>query len=341
MLAGRAHLLVGIGGSSKTRLLYHLAVAGIVGRLPWGWEIEQTGASVLILAEDTAEDVHRTLAALMEHGDFTDEERLLIGRRLKVYPMAGQGARLLAIFPGGVLLETGNAAGLIETCRDIDGLVFIGLDPALALTEGDEMNPAHQRRLGEFADRLAIETGACVVLATHAAKAIQGADELGSHSSRGSGAITDAVRGEFTLRTMTANEAMKYGVARIEERKAIVQLVATKGNYLRPDAFAPVWLTRGAGGVLSLAELDPTVPAAVRVEDLQALELLRNLALHKAPTKAEWQGACVQAGLVRSKSSEGARKALGRIYGRLFAAGLVEPGSGKGVVLPAAVEANE
>jgi hypothetical protein len=52
--------------------------------------------------------------------------------------------------------------------------------------------------------------GACVVLASHSAKALQGADEIGSHSSRGGGAITDAVRAEFVLRTMTAAEAKRY-----------------------------------------------------------------------------------------------------------------------------------
>jgi len=81
---------------------------------------------------------------------------------------------------------------------------------------------AHQRRLGELVDRLALETGACVVLASHAAKATNQADELGNHTSRGSGAITDAVRGELALRTMTATEARKYGISDTAERKAAV-----------------------------------------------------------------------------------------------------------------------
>lgn len=36
LLAYRAHLLTGAGGSSKTRALYHLAIAAVIGRLPWG-----------------------------------------------------------------------------------------------------------------------------------------------------------------------------------------------------------------------------------------------------------------------------------------------------------------
>jgi RecA-family ATPase len=73
----------------------------------------------------------------------------------------------------------------------------VGFDPALGITEGDEMNQAHQRRLGELMDRIAIDSGACVMVTTHAARSMLHADELGSHSSRGGGAITDAVRGEY------------------------------------------------------------------------------------------------------------------------------------------------
>jgi len=38
LLSNRAHLLVGIGGSSKTRALIQLAMAAVTGRLAWAWE---------------------------------------------------------------------------------------------------------------------------------------------------------------------------------------------------------------------------------------------------------------------------------------------------------------
>ncbi len=84
LLAYRAHLLTGAGGSSKTRALYHLAIAAVIGRLPWGWPIERTGSAVLFLAEDTIENVHRTLHALIEFGDITEAESKLVGERLFV-----------------------------------------------------------------------------------------------------------------------------------------------------------------------------------------------------------------------------------------------------------------
>lgn len=338
LLAYRAHLLTGAGGSSKTRALYHLAIAAIIGRLPWGWQIERTGSAVLFLAEDTIENVHRTLHALIEFGDITEAEAKLIGERLFVFPLAGKDAVLLANVSGS-LLETNAAEGMRDRCKSIPDLVFIGVDPVIAFTEGDEMNAAHQRRLGELFDRLAIETRACVVATSHAAKHIQNADEVGSHSSRGSGAITDAVRAEFTMRTMTADEGRKHGVTEIEHRRAFVQLAATKGNELPPSAFAPIWLKRGPGGVLELADLAAPAADSVGPRERAALDVLRRLAAISTPMLKDWRDACAAEGLLTGKNPDAMKKAMDRIRETLMYAGMVKTGMAKGVYVPA--EADE
>lgn len=336
LLANRAHLLTGMGGTSKTTVLYHLGIAAVTGRLPWGWQIERTGVALLLLAEDDAANVHRVIANHARHADLSPHERRLIAERLRVFPMAGKSCRLLAAGPNGTLHETKEAAGLFELAKRIPELRFIGLDPALALTEGDEMSPAHQRRLGELADRLALETGACVVLASHAAKASNMADELGSHTSRGSGAITDAVRGELALRTMTAAEARKYGISDTAERKAHVQLTLTKSNAAPPDAFVPVWLKRGTGGLLSLAELAESEAGTVGTRERKALDLLRELSAVEAPQLRDWRNACEAAGLLTGKSPEAKEKAMQRILRALIAAGEVEQGMRRGIYTPVA-----
>lgn len=336
LLANRAHLLTGMGGTSKTTVLYHLGIAAVTGRLPWGWQIERTGAALLLLAEDDAANVHRVIANHARHADLSPHERRLIAERLRVFPMAGKSCRLLAAGPNGTLHETKEAAGLFELAKRIPELRFIGLDPALALTEGDEMSPAHQRRLGELADRLALETGACVVLASHAAKATNQADELGSHTSRGSGAITDAVRGELALRTMTAAEARKYGINDTAERKAHVQLTLTKSNAAPPDAFVPVWLKRGTGGLLSLAELAESDAGTIGTRERKALDLLRELSAVEAPQLKDWREACEAAGLLTGKSADAKEKSMQRILRALTAAGEVEQGMRRGVYAPVA-----
>lgn len=332
MPAGRAGLLAAVGGSSKTRLLFHLAVGACIGRLPWPWEVARTGRAVLLLAEDTAADAHHALSLIGR--TLTPDERRLVADRLTVFPLAGEDARLLRLVAGGVLLPTERAGDLWRRLRMTRDLAFIGLDPALALTDGDELNPAHQRRLGEFCDRMAIETGACVLLSAHAAKGSQSLDEPGSHTARGSGALTDCVRFEFVLRTMTPQEARQFGITDIAERKAHVQLLATKGNALPPASFAPLWLRRGIGEALEPANLERQEAGAVGKRELAALEILRELCRESMPSLKRWRDACDEAGLLTGKTARAVESAMERIRDTLLAARLITSGIRRGVFTP-------
>lgn len=334
LLMGRAGLLTAVGGSSKTRTLIHLAVGAVTGILPWNWQIDRTGSAALFLTEDTGDQVHRALHLIAR--TLAPEQLALLSSRLRVYALAGKQSTLLALRPSVGLVPTERVVRLIEICQEMPELVFVGLDPALALSDGDESNPAHQRRLGELVDKIAIETGACVLLASHAAKALQGAEEIGSHSSRGSGAITDAVRSEYVLRTMNASEAKRYGVEDIAERKAHVQLLPTKGNELPPDAYRPVWLRRGEGGVLeqvTLTEVDKPA-AGPSSRDLDALDVLRELTAKGSAKVSAWGRACADRGIL-SGSASAIEKAIHRCKASLLSAGLIVPGVTRGVFVPA------
>lgn len=335
LLADRAHTLAGVGGSSKTRLLYHLAFAGVLGRLPWDWQIERTGSAALFLTEDTPIGVHRTVAAMARAMRLSPDETRTLSERLRVFGLAGKSSHLLLAQSGGVLTESWRVEQLMIMLRSLPPpLVFVGLDPALALSEGDELNPAHQRRMGELADRIAIDLHTCVVLTTHAAKNLQMLDELGSHASRGSGALTDAVRGEIALRTMTLAEAKRFGIVVVDERKSFVQMAIVKGNELPPSAFAPVWLHRGPGGVLEPAELEEQEVPTIGKRERDALEVLRRLAAIATPALKTWREACVADGLVTGPTDRAREKAMERVRDALLGAGLIERGIGRGVFVP-------
>jgi hypothetical protein len=332
LLAGRAHALAGVGGSSKTRAQYHLALGAVLGRLPWSWEIVKTGSAALFLTEDSIDDSHRVLHAL--GAELSEDDRRLVTRQMRVYQLAGFPMRLLQL----------NGQGLIETdaydwfMRQLDALpkpvAYIGIDPALAVTEGDELSPSHQRRLAEMADRIAIQHGACVVLTTHAAKNMHQADELGSHASRGSGALTDAMRGEFVLRTMTSDEARKFGIDDRAERQRYVQLAATKGNSLPPEAYTPVWLRRGDAGLLSGVSLEQVERGSVGPRELQALEILRQDYGSGETSMKHWRALCVSAGAIAAGSLTAQEKSMERIRDALRDAGLVAPGKTRGLWIP-------
>ncbi|WP_288131303.1 AAA family ATPase, partial [Accumulibacter sp.] len=334
--AGRAGLLAAVGGSSKTRTLFHLAVGACIGRLPWSWRVARTGRAALLLAEDTTADAHHALSTIGR--TLSPDERRLVAERLIVWPLAGEDARLLCLATNGVLIPTERAANLMRRLKMTRDLAFIGLDPALALTDGDELNPAHQRRLGEFCDRLAIDTGACLLLSAHAAKGSQSLDEPGSHTARGSGALTDCVRFEFVLRTMTSQEGRQFGISDIAERKAHVQLIATKGNALPPSAFAPMWLRRGIGGALEPAELERQEVATVGRRETVALAILRELCRESTPALKEWRHACDKAHLLSGNTPRARESCMERIRGTLLAAGLIVAGIGRGVFTPVEAE---
>lgn len=324
MPLARGVLITGLGGSSKTRLIYHLALGGVLGRLPFDWQVERTGKAFLLLTEDVPEDVHRILHSMTRGLGLTPDEKAVVADNLIIHPLAGQDVKLLVKTPAGVLEKSPLFSEVTETIKALGDVVFVGIDPALGVTEGDELDQNHQRSLGKMADDLAIATGATVALVSHATKGSLGQDELTSHSSRGGGAITDAVRAEYVLRNMTAKEATKAGICDLEERRRYVQLSATKGNTLPPTAFVPIWLRRDDTGCLLGSDLqsgadvnggaeDTLFPAKMKaaMEVLQGLcaEHRRNLesAGHDPAggkvTKSDWRAAVVEKGLYKRQSS--------------------------------------
>lgn len=333
LMAGRAHALAGVGGSSKTTALYQLAIGSVLGRLPWEWEVSTPGSAALFLLEDTLDDVWRRLHQIGAGLDSEAKEKLETG--LKVFFLAGKDARLLRL-EGSKLCESEVYEWAMFRIKQMpEPRAFIGFDPALGISEGDEMNQAHQRRLGELMDRIAIDSGACVMVTTHAARSMLHADELGSHSSRGGGAITDAVRGEYALRTMTAEEGRRFGIEDKAQRQRYVQLAATKGNGLPPEAFTPLWLERGEHGLLHQVTLDQVERGTVGQRELQALELLRKAHQSGETTLRFWREQCAAAGLLSGASSAQAQeKAMQRIKGALQASGMVAPGRTRGLWVP-------
>ncbi len=335
---GRGILTTGVGGSSKSRLLYHLAIGAAIGRLPWNWEVKRQGTSILVLTEDTDGDVHRTLWGTCRAMNLTAAERSKVAQHVICYPLAGQDCKLLGVDPqSGALVQNGMFKGLEETIKSRGDVVFVGLDPALSLTPGDELNQGHQRALGKMADDLAVRTNSAVMLISHASKGSLAKDELGSHNARGGGAITDAVRGEFSMRTMTAKEAKDAGIFDKEERNRHVQLAATKGNHLPPAAFVEIWLRRGDHGTLSAASLqfaDKGSTPDASSHDLKVLEVLKEMCTTHTPKLGDWRDGCISRGLIGEGRPDAQKKTMDRIVKRLLSGGYIARGIGTGIYIP-------
>ena len=333
IVAGRGAVVSGLGGSSKTRFVIHLAVGACIGDLPWDWEVVQTGRSLLVLTEDTEDEFHRMIHNMCKSLEITQEEKRKLYERLIIYPLAGQQSILLSKDKSGNLKPSPLFNDLVNFIKKTDDIVFIGLDPALSITDGEEMDQSHQRRLGKMADDLAVLTGAVVMLVAHASKNLK--DEITSHNSRGGGALVDAVRGEFVMRNMTKNEARKAKVSE-EDRHKIVQLVGVKGNMLPPSAYIPVWLLRDQFGNLQPAELDFNLDVdCIGRREKDALKVLVDLCSDGTGIKiVEWKKALIEADIIKkSKKQKSQEQDMYIIKKKLFDAGMIKK-DGRGIYKP-------
>jgi hypothetical protein len=326
---GRGIIITGLGGSSKTRVLYILAIGCVVGFLPWAWNVEKTGKAVLVLTEDTAQDVHRTVHYMAR--DLTDEQKQALSENLIIYPLAGKDTRLMVKTGTGTVEKSPLFYSLQQKIIDRGGAVFVGLDPALSVSEGDELDQSHQRALGKMADDLAVTTGATVALVSHATKGSLSKQELTSHNSRGGGAITDAVRAEYSMRNMTIEEANQAGITDVEERKRHVQLVATKGNAVPPSAFVPVWLRRDDFGNLAEADIEMDGKGTLTDRDMEVLKVHGKIGVFSTPSLADWRAECIKAGLITGTTENAQKQAMKRVVDKLLKAGLIKKGVGRGI----------
>jgi hypothetical protein len=327
--AGRGVVLTGLGGSSKTTVLYAMAVGACCGSLPWSWEIERTGKAVLVLTEDTTHDVHYTVHYLSR--GLTDEQKEAISKNLIIYPLAGKDTRLMVKTGNGTVEKSPLYHSLKEKVTSLGSVVFVGLDPALSISEGDENDQAHQRVLGKMADDLGVNTGAAVVLVSHSTKGSLQTEEPQSHSSRGGGAITDATRGEYVLRNMTGKEAIKANITETEERHRHVQLVCTKGNKIPPGARVPVWLRRDDFGNLSEVYIEMDGKGTLTDRDIEILKVHSKIGVFGTPKLADWRNECIKLGMITGATENAQKQAMKRVLDKLLKAGLIVKGIGRGI----------
>lgn len=340
VLAGRGFLVTGLGGSSKSRMLFHLALGAATGRLPWDWGVCKRGKAVLFMTEDTKRDVHRTIYHMVRAMHYTDKEIELVAENVKIHALAGEHFKML-VMHGNELFRSSVFDNCVRLVREHGNVQFVGLDPALSLTQGEELNQGHQRMLGQLCDHFGVQTGAACGMVSHAAKGIGSKEELDSHNSRGGGAITDAVRAEITMRSMTIEEARRAGLDDIDDRHNYVQVAVTKANHLPPSAKKSLWLTRVDGGTLLAADgLEFSERAVMRTGSLDpCFEVLKELCRTAVPKVKVWRDQCFEKGLVRSADNDAARvKAFQRVIDGLKQLGLIKSGIGYGTYIPEEME---
>lgn len=307
LMRGRAHLLTGLGGASKTTFLSQLAVGIASGHPVLGWPVQEAGDVVLLLAEDTKEDAQRLIHDVLKTQPLSESEKSEACKRLHIFAAAGSDCTIVG--PGPYDSHS-RLEDLIAFCNSLPNIRLIGLDPAIALSKGRELDELDQRALANAVEKLAIQTGASVVLVSHAAKSVQYQNEIGSHYSRGSGALTDALRLEMLLRVMTTKEARSFGIQE-DDRQNYVRFQVTKANRLPPSAMKARWFMRAEAGVLTPAALEVSLDSGVRIteKEFSALQIFLETDetsgdLEPCALKfADWKSVCVSKKLLTGSTA--------------------------------------
>jgi RecA-family ATPase len=270
LVLGKTGAIVAPGGSSKSQFLLQLAV-GVASGLPVAdyWKIGEPGGALMFCGEDDRDEIHTRLYRIYQRLALASQytEIQLIKDRLRILSTVGRDTKLTIKPDYGEIEQTAVIDAIIDAAKQMPDLKLVVLDPGSRFRGGDENKNEDATRFVEALERIALETGATVLIAHHAGKASIGNDsgQSSQTASRGASAFTDGVRWQLNLargRQKTATGGT--GGALPAPQLPIVTATVTKSNYAAyPE---PVALLREDDGFLRALTTDQSTSGATQSE---------------------------------------------------------------------------
>lgn len=255
LLAGTVGLVVGQGAIGKSFLALQIGIgvalgqpiaAGPAGEL---FQAPRRGAVAIAFGEDPVDEIMRRASRARKCMSASDVALADSSEGLHLYSTCGEDMRVVRRDGRGM------AQGpWLPRLREIaDGKRLVILDPLAFLHDGEENDNGCMTYLMREISRVALATGAGVLVLHHVGKV--SADGAGDDwmRARGASGLTTAARVQFDLRAPTVNEAAELGIAS-DMRSYWLRVAVAKANYVPPTE--PAFLSRGEGGLLRRA--DPT-----------------------------------------------------------------------------------
>lgn len=277
---------IAAGGTGKSFLCLQMGVALASNTtLCDQWKVSIPGKVLILCAEDDTDEIHRRIYAItnyvrnkiIESKDIyniegytlsTEEFDARLRENLFVKSLLGRDNLLTEDSVKGVT-KTKTLGKLIRTANEIDDLKLIVVDPISRFRGGEENSAEDATRFVEALEHICQLTGATVLASHHANKDSQKSSGSGEQfASRGSSALTDGVRWQMNMSTMSEQQAGKDNNKTID-RQNLVHITIPKSNYSRP--FGEAWLKRLDKGVLEYTEI-------ISKYDLQKESLLPKVA---------------------------------------------------------------
>ena len=155
-------MLYGDGAAGKTTIALQLVVATVRGTDWLGAVIETPGPAMLFSAEEDRDEVHRRLAAILDHQGIGFKDL----QDVHVLCLPGADPVLGAPDRGGIIRPTPLFQSLANAAEEIRPSLIV-IDAAADVFAGNENDRSQVRQFIGLLRRLAIESGAAVMLLAH------------------------------------------------------------------------------------------------------------------------------------------------------------------------------
>jgi hypothetical protein len=234
MVPAVAYVLAGLGGSFKTQLAIMLVLRICLGK-KFSDRIVKEGAALLIMPEESLEEVDKRINAEIRANSLSEEEINKLRQRIRRHS-PDQSLTLTFKNPtDGNRTETQVVNEIIIAVERHSKKAgcpvrLIVLDHASFFHGGDTNNREDAAATMAALKRIARETGASVLLIAHSPKSAVNAEASDASQILGSTAFVDMSRGVFVVSGMREAEVKELNVSE-NERKNFVSMTVVKNNY--------------------------------------------------------------------------------------------------------------
>lgn len=322
--------IVAQGGVGKSQLLMQLGYSVATGiDLAGHWPVGEVGTVLMLCAEDSADEIHRRVHRIHKQlgAALPPSMKAKLKDNFLIRSVTGMDVLLTQLTRNNEIVQTQLTQQLLLTANQAKNLKLIILDPAARYRGGDENSNPHATRFVQTLEYLALNTGATVLIAHHSAKHANNSKETNQDASRGASALTDGIRWQMALTSLTST-SKGYGGLPTETRHLHMEAKLVKTNYTAPQP--EVLLLRGDDGYLQFTpNSSSTTPKHIqdKLDQLAVLRTIREAPKGLTARQIETQ----HGGLGRPLNLS--EKALRAIVINARAEGLLEGAKGKPVTL--------
>lgn len=280
-VAGKVSMLVAPPGAGKSTFTFAIAASKITGRPLLGIDPKGAGPVAVWNNEDDMDELHRRLAAVMQHFGVSQDDLLRDGNPL-LFLNSGEEREFRIAKRGGPRIVEADLDGAAVALRSAGVRLFI-VDPLNETHPADENDNSEMRDVMKLYRRLGQMANCGVLLVAHSRKPDK-SDSLSHagdmHSLRGASSQSGVARAMFTFYGMSKKEAPDYGIdarqaylyARLDDAKANLSL--SNGEplwYRRVSVTLPG--SNESVGVLEPADLKTAANSDLAKEDALLMDL--------------------------------------------------------------------